>query len=98
MEKWRDYVVYWGLYLIALILMALRIVSRISVRERLRADDYFAFSSFALLSVETAIHTAVTVYRRAFRSAKQRRFWTCFVEQPSLAGRCDIGDPICFCV
>ncbi|KNG89568.1 hypothetical protein ANOM_003174, partial [Aspergillus nomiae NRRL 13137] len=62
---------YWGLYLIALIFMTLRIISRISIRERLKADDYFAFSSFALLSVGTAIHTAaVSPYIDAFNVAQ----------------------------
>ncbi|UDD58784.1 hypothetical protein AFCA_013320 [Aspergillus flavus] len=86
MEKWRDYVLFWGLYLIALILMALRVASRISIRERLKADDYFAFSSFALLSVETAIHTAaVSPYIDAFNAAQNSAdFGNALSESPAL--------------
>ncbi|KAB8208550.1 hypothetical protein BDV34DRAFT_50298 [Aspergillus parasiticus] len=86
MEKWRDYVLFWGLYLIALILMALRVASRISIRERLKVDDYFAFSSFALLSVETAIHTAaVSPYIDAFNAAQNSAdFGTALTESPAL--------------
>ncbi|KAK6829215.1 hypothetical protein RU639_003515 [Aspergillus parasiticus] len=86
MEKWRDYVLFWGLYLIALILMALRVASRISIRERLKVDDYFAFSSFALLSVETAIHTAaISPYIDAFNAAQNSAdFGTALTESPAL--------------
>ncbi|OGM49306.1 hypothetical protein ABOM_004109, partial [Aspergillus bombycis] len=86
MEKWRDYVLFWGLYLIALIFMTLRIISRFSIRERLKADDYFAFSSFALLSVETAIHTAaVSPYVDAFNVAQNSTdFGRALSESPAL--------------
>ncbi|KAE8375039.1 hypothetical protein BDV26DRAFT_295403 [Aspergillus bertholletiae] len=79
-------VLLWGLYLIALIFMILRIASRISIRERLKADDYFAFSSFALLSVGTAIHTAaVSPYIDGFNIAQNNpNFKSTVAENPAL--------------
>ena len=66
--------------------MVLRVASRISIRERLKVDDYFAFSSFALLSVETAIHTAaVSPYIDAFNVAQNSAdFGQALSESPAL--------------